>query len=57
MTASSHHAQQTYGMNVLYTAVSYPMHDTPHILLTCPYVRPRNHMYGIWHNTAVKNVC
>ena len=38
MTASSHHAQQTYfevyGMNVLYTAVSYAMHDKPYRLFS-----------------------
>ena len=41
MTASSHHAQQTYGINILYTAGSYAMHDTPYRLLV-----PTYHMFS-----------
>ena len=58
MTASSHHAQQTYGMNVLYTAASDARHDRPYTLLTCSYVRSRSyHAYGIWHPTHSSKYC
>ena len=47
MTASSHHAQQTYGMNVLYTAVSHAMHGRPCIYFL--FLRTFSLLSYVWY--------